>query len=245
MGLRLLLLNARQVLDNKSPHTALLIGLEDVTEERNARDLKDRLQQKQDVLLLELQHRTANSLQIIASILLLKARTVQSEDTRSHLQDVHKRVILVATVQRQLCASGLAENLELGPYLSSLCEGLQRLMVAGERAITIKTTAAAGAVKSDKAISFGLIVTELVINALKHGFPDGRAGHIDVDFVGNESSWRLSVSDDGVGRRHNRNEPDHVGLGTTIVEGLAKQLQATVEIAAGRPGATTSIVHIG
>jgi two-component sensor histidine kinase len=245
LGLRRLLLNARQVLDGKSPHAALLIGLEDVTERREAQDLKDTLQRRQEMLLLELQHRTANSLQIIASILLLKARTVQSEDTRSHLHDVHKRVILVATVQRQLSTAGLADKIELGPYLSSLCEGLLSSMVADDKAITIKSTAAVGAVKSDDAISFGLIVTELVINALKHAFPDGRKGHIDVDFVGNESDWRLSVSDNGVGRRHDRAEPDHVGLGTTIVEALAKQLNATVEVAASRPGATTAIVHAG
>jgi two-component sensor histidine kinase len=245
IGLRHLLLNARQVLDGKSPHTALLVGLEDITERRDAQDLKDTLQQKQETLLLELQHRTANSLQIIASILLLKARTVQSEDTRSHLHDVHKRVILVATVQRQLCTSDLADKIELGPYLSSLCEGLVSSMVADDRAITIKTTATAGAVKSDEAISFGLIVTELVINALKHAFPDGRKGYIDVDFVGNESDWRLSVSDNGVGRRQDRAEPDHVGLGTTIVEALARQLKATVEVAAGQPGASTAIVHTG
>jgi two-component sensor histidine kinase len=243
IGRRRLLLNARQVLDDKSPHTALLIGLEDVTELRDAQDLKDTLQRKQETLLLEVQHRVANSLQIIASILLLKARSVQSEDTRSHLRDVHKRVILIATVQRQLSAAGLAGEIELGPYLSTLCEGLASSMIADDKAVTVRSTATRSVVKPDDAISFGLIVTELVINALKHGFPDGRKGHIDVDFAGKGSDWTLTVSDNGVGRQLDRAEPDHVGLGTNIVEALARQLKATVEVTIGRPGATTAIIH--
>jgi chemotaxis protein methyltransferase CheR len=174
---------------------------------------------------------------------LLKARTVQSNDTRLHLQDVHKRVILIATVQRQLSTAGLSDEIELGPYLSTLCEGLKSSMVASDRTIDIKASAAAGAVKSAEAVSFGLIVTELVINALKHAFPDDRKGHIGVDFTRDRANWRLSVSDDGVGRQLDGAEPDHIGLGTTIVEALARQLKATVDVAAGSPGTTTTIVH--
>ena len=245
IGRRRLILNARQVLDEKSPHTAVLVGLEDVTVRREAEGLKDALLQEQKLLLLEVQHRVANSLQIIASILLLKARTVQSNDTRLHLRDVHSRVILIADVQRQLCASGLADEIELGPYLSSLCEGLLRSMVANDRAITLKASTDHTNVKSEDAVSIGLIVTELVINALKHAFPNGREGHIAVDFVLEKSSWSLSVSDDGVGRQLDSSAPDRIGLGTTIVEALARKLKATVQIAARVPGTTTAIVHAG
>ena len=243
IGRRRLILNARQVLDDKSPHTAVLVGLEDVTARREAEDLKDALLQEQKLLLLEVQHRVANSLQIIASILLLKARRVQSNDTRLHLRDVHSRVILIADVQRQLCTSGLTDEIDLGPYLSSLCEGLLRSMVANDRAITLKTSTDNTTVRSEDAVSIGLIVTELVINALKHAFPNGREGHIAVDFTRDRSSWRLSVSDDGVGRQLDSSAPDRIGLGTTIVEALARKLKATVQIAARVPGTTTAIVH--
>jgi len=245
IGRRRLILNARQVLDDKSPHTAVLVGLEDVTERREAESLKDALLQEQKLLLLEVQHRVANSLQIIASILLLKARTVLSKDTRLHLRDVHNRVVLIADVQRQLSTSGLVDEIELGPYLSSLCEGLVRSMVADERAITLKISADRTTVKSEEAVSLGLIVTELVINALKHAFPDDRKGQIAVDFTRRKSAWRLSVSDDGVGRQLDSSAPDRIGLGTTIVEALARKLKATVQIAAGVPGTTTAIVHAG
>ena len=243
IGRRSMLLNARQVLDKNSPDTALLIGLEDITERREEENLKDAFQRQQETLVLEVQHRVANSLQIIASILLLKARNVQSEETRIHLRDVHKRVISVATVQRQLRTSGLADKIDLGPYLSLLCEGLASSMIADDRAVTIKTSSTTGLVKADDAVSLGLIVTELVINALKHGFPDGRQGHIAVDFASGGLDWNLTVSDDGVGREHNPAVPNHIGLGTSIVEALARQLKASVEISARHPGTATSIIH--
>ena len=110
-----MLLNARQVLDEDGSAAALLLAIEDVTERRNVEREKDELLRQKEVLLQEMQHRVANSLQIIASILLLKARTVQSEEIRMHLQDAHQRVMSVATVQQQLQASGLNDDCELLP----------------------------------------------------------------------------------------------------------------------------------
>jgi two-component sensor histidine kinase len=249
IGRRRMLLSARLVSDEQNPDTALLVRLEDVSARREAEGLKDALLQQQkmvffeQMLLREVQHRVANSLQIIASILLLKARTVQSEETRVHLRDVRQRVISVATVQRQLSMSGVVDEVKFGPYLSALCEALASSMIGDDRAVTIAASSSEGTVKSEDAVSFGLIVTELVINALKHGFPNRRAGHIAVDFAADGLEWRLSVSDNGVGRQHNPAEPDQIGLGTSIVEALAHQLKARVEIHPCNPGTATSIVH--
>ena len=145
-----------------------------------------------------MQHRVANSLQIIASILLLKARTVQSEEIRLHLQDAHQRVMSVATVQEQLQASGLNESIEIGPYLTKLCDSLAKSMVGERRPLSIHVEATSGRAVSSEAVSLGLIVTELVINALKHAFPSGCAqGAILVKYENDESGWCLSVSDNG------------------------------------------------
>jgi len=244
-GRHRLLLNARRLLGGKGPDAALIIELEDVTARREADRQKDELLRQQEILLLEVQHRIANSLQIIASILLLKARTVESEIARSHLHDTHDRVISVATLHEQLRMSPLGNDVVVAPYLSKLCESLVSSMVSDRQHITVTVTALPDAtVRAADAVSYGLIVTELIINAFKHGFPDGREGCIAVDFFGDRSGWRLSVSDNGVGRHLDPATPERVGLGTSIVEALAHKLEAKVEISAGHPGTTTSIVHV-
>ena len=171
----------------------------------------------------EMQHRVANSLQIIASILLLKARTVQSEEIRLHLHDAHQRVMSVATVQQQLQASGLNESIEIGPYLCKLCDSLAKSMVGERRPLSIKVQATSG-------------------RALKHAFPSSsEKGEILVKYDGEESGWRLSVSDNGAGPAEVSAERPHTGLGTSIVEALARQLDATVQKSGGPQGTTVSI----
>src|SRR3984893_11258379 len=127
IGCRTMLLNARKVFYEGNSHTTLLLGIEDVTGrrilEREKDELlrqKDALLQEKDMLLEELQHRVGNSLQIIAAIILMKSRTVKSEETRLHLQDAHNRVMSVAAVQQHLHVSGTAGPIEMTPYLSKL-----------------------------------------------------------------------------------------------------------------------------
>ena len=242
IGRRVMLLNARQVFDENGLGSALLVAIEDVTQRRDSEREKDELLRQKEVLLQEMQHRVANSLQIIASILLLKARTVQSEEIRVHLHDAHQRVMSVATVQQQLQASGLNESIEIGPYLSKLCDSLAKSMVGDRRPISIKVQTTSGAATSSEAVSLGLIVTELVINALKHAFPSGETGEVLVGYHARGRDWTLSVSDNGAGSGDVSTETPHTGLGTSIVEALARQLDAVVQKSGGPRGTTVSIV---
>src|SRR4029434_5419815 len=105
----------------------------------------------------------------------------------------------------------------------------------------IKVLATAGGAVSSEAVSIGLIVTELVINALKHGFPAGAEGEILVSYDAQASGWRLSVSDTGSGPKEAGGEAPHAGLGTSIVEALAHQLKATVEKSSGPEGTWVTI----
>ena len=237
-----MLLNGRRVFDEDGAATAILLAIEDVTRRREADREKDELLQAKEVLLQEMQHRVANSLQIIASILLLKARTVQSEETRLHLQEAHQRVMSVATVQEQLHATGLNERIEIGPYLTKLCASLAVSMIGERRPLSIKVKASSGGATSSEAVSLGLIVTELVINALKHAFPEGNEGEIVVSYELQDSGWCLSVADNGSGTQEADGEPSHTGLGTSIVEALAHQLEATVQRTSGPQGTMVSII---
>ncbi|MDB5432221.1 MAG: signal transduction histidine kinase [Caulobacter sp.] len=219
----------------------LLVTVSDVTEARIAERLKDDLLREKSVLLQEVQHRVANSLQIIASVLLQSARTVRSEETREHLEDAHQRVLSIATVQKQLAAAS-ATTVELRPYFVQLCQSLGASMIRDHDSQSIEVSVDKSIVAADVSISMGLIVTELVINALKHAFPDGRAGRITVGYFSIGPNWTLSVGDDGVGMATGADKAE-AGLGTSIVEALARQLHARVDVADRKPGTTVSVIH--
>jgi two-component sensor histidine kinase/PAS domain-containing protein len=244
IGRRTMLLNARTVISQTNAHTALLLAIEDISERRETeRELQHLLRQK-ELLLEEMQHRIANSLQIIASILLMKARSVQSEETRGHLQDAHKRVMSVAAVQQHLQASGHGEAIAVAPYLSKLCETLAQSMIGETRPVALETKVNGGSVVSSEAVSLGLIVIESVINALKHAFPANKTdGRIVVAYESSASGWTLSIADNGVGKPHEGTADAKSGLGTSIVQALANELDASVNFVSNRYGTTVSIRH--
>jgi PAS domain S-box-containing protein len=245
IGRRSMLLNAREVF-NQRTQKLILLTIEDVTDRRLAEQELARLLQQKETLLQEMQHRVANSLQIVTGILFLKARAVQSEETRRHLMDAHQRVMSVAAVQQQLLASSHGEPIEIGPYLSRLCESLSASMTDENRPVLLKVQTESGTASSAEAVSIGLIVTELVINAFKHAFVGERANNsLVVAYEAAEKGWRLAVSDNGVGipEGHLDLENTNHGLGTIIVEALAKQLDARVNIARNPSGTTVSISH--
>src|ERR1700733_9075485 len=125
---RRLVLNAQKLSYGNEGVIRLLLSVADVTEARIAEKLKDEMLKEKAILLQELQHRVASSLQIIASVLLQSARKVQSEETRGHLHDAHNRVMSIAAVQRQLAESKLGE-VELLPYFTQLCDSLGASMI--------------------------------------------------------------------------------------------------------------------
>jgi two-component sensor histidine kinase len=217
------------------------VSIADVTDARVAEKLKDDLLREKAILLQELQHRVANSLQIIASVLLQSARRAPSDDTRNHLYDAHSRVMSVAAVQSQLAASRLGE-VGLRAYFAELCQSLSASMIRDHDQLSLEVSADESVASADVSVSLGLIVTELVINALKHAFPGRRSGKIIVGYRATGPAWTLSVGDNGVGMPKDLASA-RPGLGTSIVAALAQQLAARVQVADASPGTSVSIVH--
>ena len=237
---RCLLLNATKLDDGDKDRIRLLLAITDVTVARAESRQKDDLIREKAILLQEVQHRVANSLQIIASLLMQSARMVQSAEAKGHLRDAHHRVLSIAAVQRHLSVTGVGE-VPLRPYFTQLCESLGASMIQDPTRLSIVTTIDESCVGAPKSVSRGLFVTELVINALKHAFPDGRAGAIRVDYRSSGSQWLLTVCDDGVGMPVG--EKPKPGLGTGIVEALAGQLEATVTVTDANPGTSVAVAH--
>ena len=242
---RLLIVQAHKLVYLNLEQQRILVAVSDVTEARADRRLKDEALARNTVLLQEVRHRVANSLQIIASILLQTARRTQSEETRGHLKDAHHRVMSVAGLERQLAgaADGAGDgDIDIHAYFTRLCDSIAASMIGEGEHISLQVNGAGVMVAEKVSVSLGLIVTELVINALKHAFPNGRRGGITVDYEARGPNWLLCVRDDGVGMNA-RAAAAKNGLGTTIVQALAQQLHASVDIAPANPGTKVSIEH--
>lgn len=249
---RSLVLNL-QKLNYGAPNTQvrLLLTVNDVTEarkiarqDRETQAKNEDLERDNQVLLQEIRHRVANSLQIIASVMMQNARRSQSEETRSHLRDAHNRVMSVAELQQQLAVSTHG-TVSLRVYLTKLCATIGASMIADPQRLALTVEAEDATVDAGVSVSIGLIVTELVINALKHAFPDDREGKITVRYDSEGPAWTLSVSDDGVGMPSaTATAATTAGLGTSIVQALARQLRAEVVVVATNPGVRVSVVHV-
>ena len=135
-GARHLVVNASKLDDGDVANVRLLVAVSDVTAARADALLKDELIREKAVLLQEVQHRVANSLQIIASVLMQSARRVQSEEARGHLQDAHHRVMSIAAVQHHLAMSSL-HDVALRPYVCQLCESLATSMISDPDALSM------------------------------------------------------------------------------------------------------------
>jgi two-component sensor histidine kinase len=253
IGARALVLDARAISDERRDRPNILMTIQDVTDRlaiENAthallNQSNERLRQK-EIRLQEIQHRVANSLQIIASILMMKARLVTSAEIRGHLEDAHQRVLSVATMQEHILAAGRVDQIAIRPYLSRLCENLAASMVGEGGLIACNVQADEGAVPSADAVSIGLIVTELVINSLKHAFPGGHPGaRVLVNYESRGADWRLVVSDNGVGKPDASAPAKRAGLGANLVAGLAGQLDARVELVNHPDGLKVSVIRAG
>lgn len=251
LGRRTIQINALPLREEAGTSKMVLVAIKDITERRDTEQEKQRLLEhteelleQQRTLLREMRHRIANSLQIIASILLLKAGSVSSEETKKELRAAHQRVMSIAAVQGHLQASDGIEQIEIGPYLAKLATGLASSMVGPKQKIAIKVISDPGALPTSHAVSLGLIVTELIMNAVKYAFPKPRkSARIRVTFEKAGADWKLTVSDNGVGRRQPQEPATSTGLGTALIGALAKQLDALVSEPPVKKGLTVEVTR--
>lgn len=204
---------------------------------RRSRDELARLAARQALLLREMNHRVANSLQLIGSLLQLQARRVRDPDARAVLRAAVERVEAVGLVHRRLYTSDDVEHVRMDQYLAGLVEELRRSVDAEGGLRPIRLQADPVRVQTDRAVSIGLIVNELVTNAVKYAYPPGAPGEIRVAFHGAEDApKRLVVEDDGAGHPGGAPAPRGSGLGGLIVDAMAEAVHGKVELDRGHRG---------
>jgi two-component sensor histidine kinase len=198
-----------------------------------SRDRYAALAAEREVLLREVNHRVGNSLQIIASLLHLQANSSTEDDVKAALTNAMGRVAAVAQVHRRLYTSHDLKSVLLNQYLDALLEDLRR-SAEGNRMSRLTLKAEPVEIDPDRAVAIGIIVNELVMNAVKYAYPDG-AGPIHVDLTAQGDDVVLSIADDGVGLNA-RSDPRSTGMGQRIVSAMASKLDASVERDPARAG---------
>jgi two-component sensor histidine kinase len=191
-----------------------------------SRDRYAALAAEREVLLREVNHRVGNSLQIIASLLHLQANSSTQEDVKVALTNAMGRVAAVAQVHRRLYTSHDLKSVLLNQYLEALLEDLRR-SAEGNRMSRLTLKAEPVEIDPDRAVAIGIVVNELVMNAVKYAYPDG-AGPIHVELVAQGDNLLLSIADDGVGLNV-KTDPRSTGMGQRIVTAMASKLEASVE----------------
>ena len=194
-------------------------------EVRASRDRYAALAAEREVLLREVNHRVGNSLQIIASLLHLQANSSSQEDVKAALTNAMGRVAAVAQVHRRLYTSHDLKSVLLNQYLDALLDDLRR-SAEGNRMSRLTLKAEPVEIDPDRAVAIGIVVNELVMNAVKYAYPDG-PGPIHVKLKLANDDVLLSIADNGVGLNAT-SDPRSTGMGQRIVSAMATKLDATV-----------------
>ncbi|WP_404365610.1 sensor histidine kinase [Sphingomonas sp. MMS24-J45] len=181
-----------------------------------------------EALLSEVNHRVANSLQIVSAMVRMQAAALDNEDARLALEDTQRRIAAIAQVHRRLYTSNNVEQVDMREYLGALVEELGETWSSPTAPRTLSLAADPIRLSTDRAVSLGVIVTELVSNACKYAYPsDGGEVRVSLTDDG-DAHFRLAVEDDGVGMVADA-APRGTGVGTKLIRAMAQSLQSSVE----------------
>lgn len=181
-----------------------------------------------EALLHEVNHRVANSLQLVTAMIRLQAGALESEEARQALGDTERRIDAIAQVHRRLYTSDDVEGVDMCDYLGALVEELGEAWSSDEPKRSLRLTAEPIRLPPDRAVSLGVIVNELVSNAFKYAYGPTEPGEVRVSLVAAGNGYELAVEDDGVGMDPTPRIQGS-GLGSKLIRAMAQSLKSKVE----------------
>lgn len=199
-------------------------------------DSQDQALEQQAQRAREVEHRVKNTLQLISSIVLLQGRRTDDEAARQALKAVQQRVAAVSVAHRHVGWIADAEQVELAALAREIVGDLAGS--AGREDVVIDLDLETVTIAGRQAAPVALLVSEMVGNALRHAYPNGRAGRIQVDLHRTATGFDLTVRDDGVGMSADLPKS---GFGLTVVQLMTQQLRGRLETSAAQPGARLTV----
>ena len=193
-----------------------------------------------EALLREVNHRVANSLQIVSAMVRLQSAALDDAGARLALEDTQRRIAAIAQVHRRLYTSNDVEQVDMREYLGALVDELGETWSSPVAPRTLSLVAEPIRLATDRAVSLGVIVTELVSNACKYAYP-ASGGEVRVSLADEgDGHFRLAVEDDGVGMVTGA-APRGTGVGTKLIRAMAQSLQTIVEYDTARTGVRATL----
>jgi chemotaxis protein methyltransferase CheR len=239
IGRRIMMLNAREVYRPDDKIQQILLAIDDVTERARLEREHAAAHERIGMLLQELTHRVKNSLQFIAATVWIEGRNQKGGEGKAAFERVSHRITALGQLYSQLSKADTVEAVDAATYLDELCRDLVASVdKEGDTSILLKTDIESELLPTDQAVAIGLIVNELVTNAVKYAFPGEAKGAIMVALKRAPGELRVTVADNGQGLDSRR---AHSGLGSRLVDGFAQQLGGRVERKSDSRG---TVVHL-
>jgi two-component sensor histidine kinase len=232
---------------NDEGEPVAMVGVaRDITERKRADEhIKTSLREK-EVLLKEIHHRVKNNLQVISSLLSLQAEYLKDEAMVKIFRESQNRVKSMALIHEKIYQSRNLAEVDFGEYLRELATQLFRSYGIGTHGIFMNINADKVVLGVDRAIPCGIIVNELVSNALKYAFPEKAGGRVDISLHTNgNGEIVLTVRDNGVGLPPDIDFETSDSLGLMLVRMLSEQLQGEVKLCPGEPGTEFTLTFQG
>lgn len=229
---------AAQLRQARDDVSALNAGLEVKVAERTEELLKAR--ERAELLLAEVNHRVANSLSLVSSLVKLQAHTISDQQAKQALEETQARLLAVAMIHKSLYTSGDVRSVALDVYLAALMDQLRASLADDRRKLRLIYDIAPIRLPVDTSVNLGVVATEWVTNAIKYAYPNGE-GDISIRLGPlAQDSLELSVEDHGIGRQDER--PKGTGLGTRIVSAMAASMNGRIEYTPRQPGTRARMI---
>ena len=203
--------------------------IRDVTERKKTEKLLQNSLNEKEMLLKEIYHRVKNNLMIISSLLNLQSRYIKDEESKNIFKESQNRARSMALIHERLYQSTDLKRIDFGEYIRTLANDLYNTYVLDKNLITLNINVDDVKLDINTSIPLGLIVNELITNSLKHAFPHGKSGEINIQFHTLEDKYLLEVKDNGIGFPKEINYQNTNSLGLRLINSLTEQIDGEIQ----------------